>query len=128
MVWLLGISPFLAHLASSDPSRGYARIPNDLYLFVMVTGGTLGMDAFKDQQSRGPIRSLAGVIGFCAIPAGAWAYGALQAGTTPVAAVLRTSVAGVIAALFCIDIIYRAPKIIGAAIQEQAKEVNRAHR
>jgi hypothetical protein len=46
-VWLLGLAPFLAHLAASTPRGAYEWIPADLWLFVMVLGGNVAIEAFK---------------------------------------------------------------------------------
>ncbi|HEX3465090.1 MAG TPA: hypothetical protein VHS78_13675 [Candidatus Elarobacter sp.] len=121
-VWLLGSAPFLAHLAIAEPARGYGWIPNDLYLFFMVAGGTLAMEAFQDRRRRAPFRTMAGVAGAFSFSAGAWAYASLEAGTSPIDGVLRSSVYVGIAGLSGIDVIYRIPKMIGDAMNEHARE------
>ena len=117
-VWLLGAAPFLAHLAAAAPQHGYAWIPNDMWLFVMVTGGSSAMEAFKDRKSNGPFRAIAGIVGFMCFVGGAWAYGSLEAGTAPVNPVLQRIVFAVIEATLGIDVLYRAPLMMGDAINE----------
>jgi hypothetical protein len=46
-VWLLGLAPFLAHLAASSPRGAYEWVPADLWLFVMVLGGNVAIEAFQ---------------------------------------------------------------------------------
>jgi hypothetical protein len=67
--------------------------------------------------------TVAGVLGFGAVPAGSWAYGALEEGTTPIGLVLRSCVLGIIAGLLGIDLVYRIPKIIGAAMREYSMQM-----
>jgi hypothetical protein len=119
-VWLLGIAPFLAHLATASPKQGYRWVPNDLYLFVMVIGGACAMEAFKDRESEGPLRAIAGVTGFVCVIGGAWAYGSLEAGTA-LNGLLRDKVVTAIGILLGIDLFYRIPKILGDAMQENAR-------
>jgi hypothetical protein len=120
-VWLLGIAPFLAHLAAASPKQGYRWVPNDLYLFVMVIGGACAMEAFKDRESEGPLRAIAGVTGFVCVIGGAWAYASLEAGTGALNALLRDKVVTAIGILLGIDLFYRMPKILGDAMQENAR-------
>lgn len=90
--WLLGIAPFLARLAAASPRQGCHWIPNDLYLFAMVIGGACAMEAFKDRESDGPLRTVAGVAGFVYVVGGAWAYASLEAGAGALNALLRDQV------------------------------------
>ena len=62
-VWLLGLAPFLAHLAASWTGGAYEWVPADLWLFVMVLGGNVAIEAFKDRESDGPSRPLAAMLG-----------------------------------------------------------------
>jgi hypothetical protein len=119
-VWLLGIAPFLAHLAAATPQQGYRWIPNDLYLFVMVIGGACGMEAFKDRASEGPLRAIAGVFGFAAVVVGASAYASLESGTGPLNELWRAKVLTIIGTLFGIDLIYRVPRMEIDAMKENA--------
>ena len=119
-VWLLGIAPFLAHLAAAASARGYRWIPNDLYLFIMVIGGACALDAFKDRKSDGPLRAVAGIFGFVFVVGGAWAYASLESGSGVVNALLRKEVTTVIGALLGIDLAYRIPTILKDAIKENA--------
>jgi microcompartment protein CcmK/EutM len=121
-VWLLGAAPFLAHLAAAAPQHGYAWIPNDLWLFVMVTGGSSAMEAFKDRQSNGPLRAIAGITGFVCFVGGSWAYASLETATAPVDAVLQRIVYTIIEAMLGIDVLYRAPPMMGAAIKEARRK------
>jgi hypothetical protein len=117
-VWLLGIAPFLAHLAAAPPQHGYGWIPNDLWLFVMVTGGSSAMESFKDRQSTGPFRAVAGLAGYVCFVGGAWAYGSLEAGAAPVNAVLRRVVYMAVVLVLGIDVFYRSTLMMGTAIDE----------
>ncbi|HEY0403812.1 MAG TPA: hypothetical protein VGD09_17475 [Blastococcus sp.] len=76
--WLLGIAPFLAHLGAAVSRTDYRWIPADVYLFVMMIGGGVAIDAFKDRRSDGPIRPLAGMLGSLVAAGAAWCYGSLE--------------------------------------------------
>jgi peptidoglycan/LPS O-acetylase OafA/YrhL len=121
-VWLLGIAPFLAHLAAASPKQGYRWVSNDLYLFIMVIGGTCAMEAFKDRKSTGPLRAIAGIVGFACALGAASAYASLEAGTGLLNTLLRKHVVTIIGVLLGIDLAYRIPKILRDAIHENGSE------
>ena len=117
-VWLLGSAPLLAHLAAAAPQRGYDWIPNDLYLFVMVTGGTIAIEAFKDRSSDGPSRPLAAIFGTTLALAGAYGFAVLETGVAPIDAVLRPLALRLVLFSLSIDFVCRAPVIMRNAITE----------
>ena len=122
-VWLLGLAPFIAHLAAAlqQPVNRFEWIPNDLYLFLMVIGGSAAIETFQDRISDGPMRTVAGVFGVCALLVGAWAYGSLEVGTAPVNELLRASVLRIIAAVLTLYLCYKVPFIV-AASRKEAKD------
>jgi hypothetical protein len=119
-VWLLGIAPFVAHLAAAleQPANRFEWIPNDLYLFVMVLGGGAAMETFKDQKSQGPIRMITGVICVCASIFGAWAYASLEVGTAPINDLLKAVVLRTIAVVLIFYLWYKIPFIVAEALRE----------
>ena len=60
-VWLLAIAPLVAHLAAAlqQPANRFEWIPNDLYLFLMVIGGSAAIETFQDRSSNGPMPNTA---------------------------------------------------------------------
>lgn len=78
-VYVLGLLPVGSHwlfsLLKARDSRAW--VAPELYLFVMVTCGVAFMDAFRDRDADGPLRSLVGVAGFAGVLVGAAAYGIL---------------------------------------------------
>ena len=125
-VWLLGIAPFVAHLAAAlqQPANRFEWIPNDLYLFLLVIGGNAAVETFQDRKSDGPIRIVVGVFGVCALLVGAWAYGSLEVGRAPVNELLRAVVLRIIAAVLTLYLCYKIPFIV-AASREEAKDKRR---
>jgi hypothetical protein len=123
-VWLLAVAPSLAHLAATaaDSGHGAGSIEGDLYLFVMVIGGSTAMEAFRDRRSDGPVRVVAAVFGVMALVGGAWAYGSLATPGAAFNAYLRRAIVVVIEVALGIDLIYRAPLMIGAARKEARKK------
>lgn len=125
-VWLLGIAPFVAHLAAAleQPANRFEWVPNDLYLFVMVIGGSAAMETFQDRKSDGPMRMVAGVVGVYALLFGAWAYGSLEVGIAPINAVLRALALRIIASVLTLYLCYKVPFIVAESLKE-AKDKRR---
>jgi|SRR5947209_1521188 len=117
-VWLLGIAPFIARLAVASPGRGYDWIPADLYLFVMVVGGNMAIESFKDRRSDGPSRPFAGMFGIGAAAVSAWAFASLQAGTTAFDLILRSIVSSAVGIVLGIDLVRSVPAMIRDALLE----------
>lgn len=117
-VWLLGIAPFLAHLAVAPPERGYAWIPADLSLFVMVLGGNIAIEAFKDRASDGPSRPAAALVGTIGAACGAVAFASLQTGRPDLNTVLRPLVYRAVVVALTIDMAYRFRLIYRMAAAE----------
>ncbi|HEV3085929.1 MAG TPA: hypothetical protein VGX96_01795 [Candidatus Elarobacter sp.] len=119
-VWLLGIAPFIAHLAAAlqQPASRFDWIPNDLYLFLMVIGGGAAMETFKDRKSEGPMRIVTGVVGVWALLFGAWAYGSLEIGTAPINEVLKPLTLRTIAVVLTFYLWYKVPFIVTEALRE----------
>jgi hypothetical protein len=111
-VWLLGIAPFLARLAVASSGHGYDWIPADLYLFVMIIGGNMAIEAFKDRRSDGPSRPITAMSGVGAAAASAWAFASLEAGTTPFDFLLRSIIYRVVVTALGIDLIRNVPAMI----------------
>jgi hypothetical protein len=80
------------------------------------------MEAFKDRNSEGPLRAIAGVVGFICAVGGALAYASLEAGTGFLNTPLRAHVATVISVLLGIDLSYRIPKTLRYAMLENAQK------
>lgn len=121
-IWLLGIAPFLAHFAAARPDRGYAWIPNDLYLFVMVIAGNVAIEAFKDRESDGPSRPLAAILGVALAVSAAWAFGSLEAQTAQFGTALRSWVYRVLIVTLSIDFVYRVRPMFGSAVIEASEK------
>ncbi|MBV8298369.1 MAG: hypothetical protein JO083_02245 [Candidatus Eremiobacteraeota bacterium] len=121
-VWLLGIAPFVAHLAAMPARHSYGWIPDDLYLFVMVIGGSTAIEAFKDRECDGPSRPFAAMMGLCFAVASAWAFGALQAGTAPPSIRAQSVIGWAIVGALGIDVSYRVlPMIRNAFVEARIK-------
>jgi hypothetical protein len=123
--WLLGIAPFVAHLAAAleQPNSRFDWIPNDLYLFVMVIGAGAAWETFKDRESEGPMRLIAGVAGVAGLLIGAWAYGSLEVGAAPVNPGLRAAAFRVIEVLLAIYLSYRLPFMTSEAVLQAKSQV-----
>ncbi|MBV8367847.1 MAG: hypothetical protein JO036_02770 [Candidatus Eremiobacteraeota bacterium] len=119
-VWLLGLAPFVAHLAAAlqQPANRFDWIPNDLYLFLMVIGGNAAFEAFQDRKSKGPMRVIAGVAGVCALLGGAWAYGSLEVGRAPVNELLKTLTLRILAGVLTVYLSYKIPFMAAGSVQE----------
>jgi len=117
-IWLLGIAPFVAHLAATPPQHGYSWIPDDLYLFVMVIGGSTAIEAFKDRECDGPSRPFAALMGLCFAISSAWAFGALQAGTAPPSIRGQVVIFWAVLVALGIDVAYRVSPMIRNAVLE----------
>lgn len=78
-VYVFGLLPVGSHWLFSFLKAKDSRqwVAAELYLFVMVTCGVAWMDAFRDRDSDGPLRSLVGVAGLAGLLVGAGAYGLL---------------------------------------------------
>lgn len=84
-VYVLGLLPVGSHWLFSYLRPGDSRewmVP-ELYLFVMVTCGVAFMDAFRDRDSDGPLRSLVFASGLSGLLCGAAAYGLLYVDPLP---------------------------------------------
>ena len=125
-VWLLGIAPLVAHLAAAlqQPANRFQWIPNDLYLFLMVIGGSAAIETFQDRSSNGPMRIIAGVGGVGALLYGAWAYGSLEVGSAPVNTFLKAIALRCIGAVLTLYLCYKVPFIAAESLRE-AKEGRR---
>ncbi len=121
-VWLLGLAPFLAHLAASSHGGAYEWVPADLWLFVMVLGGNVAIEAFKDRESDGPLRPLAAVLGVCLVIVGAWAYGFLESRGARLDFGIRAYAYRVAIAALCLDVICRVPIMFRSATAEAAEK------
>lgn len=117
-VWLLGIAPFLARLALVVRGNDYGWIPADLYLFVMVIGGNMAIEAFKDRRSDGPSRPVTAFIGVATATGSAWAFASLEAGTTPFDLFLRSLIYCAVPMALGIDFIRNGPAMIRDAVNE----------
>ena len=113
-VWLLAIAPLAAHLAAAleQPANRFEWIPNDLYLFLMVIGGSAAIETFQDRKSDGPMRIVAGGLGVCALLVGAWAYGSLEVGAAPVNKLLRAISLRIIGAVLTLNLCYKVPFLV----------------
>lgn len=121
-VWLLGLAPLLAHLAASSKGGAYEWVAADLWLFVMVLGGNVAIEAFKDRESDGPSRPLAAMLGVLMMVSGAWSYGVLESRSPRFDSVLRLYVYRAVIVALCFDVTCRAPIIFRWAAAEAAKK------
>jgi hypothetical protein len=124
---LLGIAPFIAHVAAALQQRNdrFDWIPNDLYLFVMVVGAAAAWETFRDQKSDGPVHLITGIIGVVALLIGAWAYGLLEVGTSPFNAVLKASPLRAITVVLTFYLWYKIPFIAADAVREAMRKGKR---
>lgn len=78
-VYALGLLPAGSHFLFSleKPRDTREWVIPELYLFVMVTCGTALIEAFRDRDSDGPLRSLVFAVGLIGMLGGAAAYGLL---------------------------------------------------
>jgi hypothetical protein len=127
-VYVLGLLPVGSHwvfsLLKAKDSRAW--VAPELYLFVMVTCGVAFMDAFRDRDADGPLRSLVGVAGLAGLLIGAAAYGILYVNppdAVQIAGWLRASVLRVTIDVAIGYLVYRFSDLLEDAIAE-AREKN----